>query len=70
MEAIGNRITLTVAETKRRSVFRECSVYEYVEASYDVEGNKYTYWKCYDDEGNELTFDWSDIIAGRVHFKP
>jgi hypothetical protein len=68
MEAIGNHVTLTIAQTKKRTVFRECTVYEYIAESYDIEGTKYTYWKCSDDEGNELTFDWSDIVSGRVHF--
>lgn len=68
MDAIGTRVQLTIARSKKRTVFRECTVYEYVAESYDVSGNKYTYWKCYDDDGNELTFDWSDIIAGRVAF--
>lgn len=68
MEAIGNRVTLTIAQTKKRTVYRECTVYEYIAESYDIEGNKYTYWKCSDDEGNELTFDWSDIVSNRVSF--
>ena len=68
MDAIGTRVQLTIARSKKRTVFRECTVYEYVAKSYDASGNEYTYWKCYDDESNELTFDWSDIISGRVAF--
>lgn len=68
MEAIGSRITLTIAKTKKRTVFRECTIYEYVAESYDIEGTKYTYWKCADDEGNDFTIDWSDIVSDRVHF--
>lgn len=68
MEAVGTRIQMTIAASKRRTVFRECTVYEYVAESYDETGTKYTYWKCYDDDGNELTFDWNDILHGRVAF--
>lgn len=68
MEAIGQTVTLTIARSKKRTVFRTCTVYEYIAESYDIGGNKYTYWKCYDHNGNEVTFDWSDIVAGRVAF--
>jgi hypothetical protein len=68
MEAVGNRIQMAIARSKRRTVFRECTIYEYIAESYDENGNKYTYWKCYDDQGNELTFDWNDILQNRVLF--
>ena len=68
MEAVGSRVQLTIAASKRRKVFRECTIYEYVAESYDIEGTKYTYWKCACDDGNEFTIDWSDIVSGRVHF--
>lgn len=68
MEAVGSRVQLTIAASKRRKVFRVCTIYEYVAESYDESGTKYTYWKCYDDDGNEMTFDWNDILHGRVAF--
>jgi hypothetical protein len=67
MEAVGTRVTIAITTSKKRTVYRECTVYEYVAESYDIDGNKSTYWKCFDDTGDS-TFDWSDIIAGRVHF--
>jgi hypothetical protein len=68
MEALGHRVSLTIAETKKRTVFRESTVYEYVAESYDEEGKKHTYWKCIDDDGNDSFFDLSDIISGKVYF--
>ena len=68
MEAIGYRITLAIVKTKKRTVFCEGTIYEYVAESYDIEGTKYTYWKCASDDGTEFTIDWSDILSDRLHF--
>lgn len=68
MEAVGKRVRLALYRNKRRTVFRECTVYEYVKSSYDSDGRKYTYWKCWDEDGNEYTFDMNDIFENRIYF--
>jgi len=68
MDAVGASVTLTIAVNKRRKVFRECVVSEYVSA-YNGDDWFY-YWKCVDPNDEEFTFDWEDIIHGRVNFLP
>ena len=56
-ELIGLRITMTVAETKKRSVYREGLVY-----AYDADT-----WLVYDDNSGEtfeVTFD--DFIMNKI----
>jgi hypothetical protein len=66
MDAVGASVTLTIAMNKRRKVFRECEVTEYI-AAYNGDDWHY-YWKCNDDNGDEFTFDWDDIVHGRANF--
>jgi|AACY02.15.fsa_nt_gi hypothetical protein len=68
MDAIGASVSLIMAVNKRRKVFRECVVTEYI-AAYNGDDWNY-YWKCTDENENEFTFDWSDIVSGRVSFMP
>jgi len=50
-------------------VFRTCEVTEYISA-YNGDDWNY-YWKCVDpNTEDEFTFDWTDIISGRVNFLP
>lgn len=68
MEAVGKTVQLTIAQSKNRKVFRECTVTEYVQ-TYD--GSEWSYyWACLDDEGRELSFDWHDIVNGVAAFLP
>jgi hypothetical protein len=68
MDAVGASVTLTIVLNKRRKVFRECEVTEYISA-YNEDG-WYYYWKCVDTSGDEFIFDWDDIVHGRVNFTP
>lgn len=68
MDAIGASVSLVLAVNKRRKVFRECVVTEYI-AAYNGDDWHY-YWKCVDENEDEFTFDWSDIVSGRVNFSP
>ena len=65
MDAVGRSVVLTVLKSKKRKIFRECTVTEYV---YSLHG---TYWNCVDNYTDEtVSFDWTDIINGRVSFSP
>jgi hypothetical protein len=69
MDAVGTSVSLILAVNKRRKVYRECNVTEYITA-YDGDDWHY-YWKCVDpNTEDEFTFDWDDIVAGRVSFLP
>ena len=68
MDAVGKTVQMTIACSKKRKVFRECTVSEYIQ-SYD--GDDWScYWACIDENGNDHSFDWQDIVDGYVYFLP
>jgi hypothetical protein len=57
---IGRSVTLTIAKTARRTVFRECVVKKFM-AEHGV-------WICRDvHTRNQYIFDLADIIHGQVN---
>jgi hypothetical protein len=57
---IGSSVTIPVAKTWRRTVYREC----FVEDFYQTEG----IWKAKDIHTGEMyLFDLVDIVEGKVH---
>jgi hypothetical protein len=68
MDAVGRTVHMTIARSKNRKVFHECTVTEYIQ-SYDGCDWSY-YWTCLNEHGNTLSFDWDDIVQGSVSFLP
>lgn len=57
---IGRTVTLTIAKTSRRTVFRECVVRKFL--------TEHGVWICRDVyTRNQYAFDLADIINGQVN---
>jgi hypothetical protein len=58
---IGSTVTIQIAKTSRRTVYRECFVWDF----YPLEG----IWKVKDLHTHEFHFfDLIDIVNNKVHF--
>jgi hypothetical protein len=58
---VGSTVTIPIAKTSRRTVYRECLVWDF----YPLEG----IWKAKDVHTHEFHFfDLIDIVNSKVHF--